>query len=547
MAPMTTFVRCILAAVLSAFSIQARCLPPHADPATPAPPATPATPATDPKPAEANKEGNDNPALDADAGDKDAAGGAEAGKLKNYSRPTGRFPAETTLNVSLLKRGATGCEATLFREHVGGPLLTAVLPKVIDTSLVMLSSALQAASGEDSKTRHYLGLTTGYAFNYEPKTGDRFWRPENGCLHVTSSHQTDGKPTFDAFLPIQVSMDGTAVAFDLSSLDYRGMLSKGRKVKEMTFSIEMTDPAGKSSSVATFDGPFVPAPERFAVRDGVKPSSGWIPLPTVDDTVKALVTDYEKRCGERAAAAKSYIDAEIAATEADKNLDDAQKKDKIDKLRLLSIPQEKSLCGRQVSQTTYYQPGHGWSQNQETGLGALETRLKTQQPINFNVVITETRDVNKFLYTLSQKLAGDQKEIRDALMGIVDPATRKANAEAEATNSRQKENTRLINASAFEQKLAAFHEAVRVYQRKSELVRLAHADLVQARERSEAKPDNKQLRDAVKTASDELETAETEKSSAMAQALTAKQEALAAAITADITITGNHPLKRFPS
>ncbi|MGJ4727880.1 hypothetical protein [Luteimonas sp. SDU101] len=485
-----------------------------------------------------------NPILDAEGEGKQGAAGPAT--RSDNPAPSGRYPAETTLQVQLIAQGQAGCEADKSREAGAGALLTAVLPKVIDVGLASLSAALRVASGEDRKTRHYTGLTTGYAYNYDPRTRERSWLALNGCLKVTSAHlESTGQPTLDALIPIRVSRDGTALAFDLHSLAYRGKLSKGRKVQQMTIAIELTNAAGSGNSIALLKGPFVPAPDTFVASDGIGPSSGWITMPAVDQTVSGLITTYAAQCDARASSAAAYIDAEIAKVQAGKDPDD-KKENTIKALQALSRPDPDKLCGRKVEEVTFALPGNGWSVPQENGLLALETRLRTQQPINFTVVVTETRSVNKFLYAMSQKLEGDQPQIREALVASLDPARRKAQEEADASARRNDDKARITNASAFEQKMVAFHEKVRVYQRKSELVRVANATLVAAREGSRAEPGNQQLREAVTTASNELEAAESEKSAALAEALVAKQQALEAAVFADVTITDSHPLRRFP-
>ncbi|SDZ18918.1 hypothetical protein SAMN04487939_12148 [Lysobacter sp. yr284] len=484
-----------------------------------------------------------NPLLASDSEEKKK--GSPATERGDNPVPSSRYPAETTLRVRLIPPDEEPCKLTMTLESgVGTALLTAVLPKVIDTGLASLSTALRAASGEDRKTRHYTGITAGYAYDYLPRTRERSWFGENGCLEVTSAHlESDGKPTLDALIPIRVSSDGTALAFDLYSLSYRGKLSKGRKVEQMTIAIEMTNPAATGNSIALLKGPFVPAPETFVAKEGVGPTSGWVTMPAVDDTVGALVTSYQTLCSERAGAAKAYIDAKVAEIEAGTDTDEKKK----EALKALSKPDPDELCGRRIDKPAFAEPGQGWSSTQEEGLRALETRLTTQQPINFTVVVTETRNVNKFLYTISQKFDGDQKEIRDVLMANLDPATRKAKEDAEAVARRQRDTTRITNASIFEQKMVNFHDKVRLYEIKRDLVREAHATLALARKRAEADRDNQQLWDAVKEAKNELDVAEGAKSTSLAEALVAKQQALEAAVTADITITDSHSLRRFPS
>jgi hypothetical protein len=404
---------------------------------------------------------------------------------------------------------------TSVRESAAGvALLSAVLPKAIDAGVDALAAALHKASGEDDKTAISEGVMAATVYDYDVKTKIRSWSTSLACLEASTPNND-----FVAGFVIEQSPDESAISFKLARLTYKKQLKEGRDLAGMTMAIILKGVDGSEIGNGIVAGPFVLSDSQY-VADSKKRAvitTPWMPFPTPSETVKGIFTAYEDLCAVREEAIRAYIDTEKAKVKAPSKPDP--------KLKLTYDP-NRGLCGNLVL-LDGMSGSTKWTPDRESTLGKLENSLARHGPVTIRLVVTETRDVNKFLLKVSDFLAGSKEDIKTALVNDLDP-TKKVAARKVADGLKED----------YDIALAKFEEKVRLYEIAVAAAKKAQEALTTAQSKSDE--------EALARAQTALEQALTTRAAAFEEALTARKVARSAAIDADISIGTESKLATFP-
>jgi len=401
------------------------------------------------------------------------------------------------------------------RESIGAAVVGAVLPKVIDAGLTSLSAALRKASGEDSKTAVTEAILPTMAYDYDVTLKLRTWSKELVCLGATSKDKT-----FDAAFVLVPSTDASAISARLAMLNYKSQLKAGRDVVGMTMAIIFKGVDGAELANGLIGGPFVPSQKPYEAAGDQAPliTTPWMPLPAAGEATKAILSTYDDQCATRKEAVRQFVDAEQAKAKANKTpLNPAIK---------LTIDPAGGVCGGLKMLPGAL--GTAWSIKHEAQLGLLENSIKKQVPVTLQLVVTETRDVNKFLLKVSEIISGSKEELKTALVANIDPTKK---AEAAKTDDGLEADYGIA--------LAQFEEKVRLYRVAVTAANKAQADLETANKSGNA--------DAIATASQAADQALAARASAFEAALTSRKAARQAAYAAGISIAPGSTLATFPN
>jgi hypothetical protein len=406
---------------------------------------------------------------------------------------------------------ACSSAAVSFRESaLAVALISAVLPKVIDAGLTSLSSALHKASGEDDKVATSEGLLTTLAYDYDPDTKARSWAKGFTCLRATAVNGN-----FEAIFAISQSPDGSAIRFRLGKLTYKKQLKAGRALAGMTMAVILKGVDGTELGNGVVPGPFVLSKTTYVANPNTKAviSTPWMPFPSPNETVKSLFTTYDEQCSARREAIDRYWDGEEAKAKADGKASTFKRE----------MTGGSGFCGKFILPP---KPMAAWPSDREERLTKLETSIRKHGPITVQLVVTETRDVNKFLLKVSEVLAASKDDIKTAMVNNLDPAKKEA-ARVAAGGLKQD----------YDIAFAQFQEKVRLY-----IVAAAASNKSQEK-----------LGTALKGGGDssgaeaEAEKALVDRAATFEAALTARKTAIAAANAADVSIESDSLLATFPS
>lgn len=392
-------------------------------------------------------------------------------------------------------------------------LLSTMLPKIVDAGVGSLSAALRAASGADAKTAQSSAIATTYAYDYDTANASRQWAASNACLVAKTPNAN-----FRALFVVRHSPDRTALRLILMEMTYKDPLKKGRAVEGMTMSVIFKGVDDKEIAKTTFVGPFIPAEASFAASTDKPPiTSGWLSLPPMSDPVKALVSQRDQWCTRRKDAANAFQSKAMEEAKAAKKT--------VSQTDLVVVAPGQPCGGIKVQDGLQITPA--WSKLNEDSLVQLEKQLTRQEPISVELVVTETRSVNQFLFQVSEVLSKSKEGMTAAVVDYYDKDKQLVSAKAEDALTQD-----------YDLELAKFQEKVRVYRQAIQTQDAAEARLATATLSGDP--------EAKEKAGKEAEAARVARAAAFEAALTARKTARAAALAAGVSLGAAHALSTFP-